>query len=139
MGARQHFPIRRRCLERHDLRRVGRGATAHEWLLFSAMDPAAASLDHNHLKARVSGRVGSSAEALIAGYEKLLASRGEPNDPLSIFAAIETDRVFRIQGERLADALATRGQSPYHYEFTVLTAERRMWEGQPDGAVVGRL
>ncbi len=206
------------------------GAAAHEWLLFSAMDPAAASLDHSHLKARVSGRVGSSAEALIAGYEKLLASRGEPNDPLSIFAAIETDRVFRIQGERLADVLATRGQSPYHYEFTwrspllngklkschaidiafvfathalndgiakfcgegpsanalaatvqdawlsfartgtpraagldgwqpydrkqpttaifdvpagvsssVLTAERRMWEGQPDGAVVGRL
>ena len=94
------------------------GAAAHEWLLFSAMDPAAASLDDSHLKARVSGRVGSSAEALIAGYEKLLASRGEPHDPLSVFAAIETDRVFRVQAERLADALAARGQSPYHYEFT---------------------
>jgi len=206
------------------------GAAAHEWLLFSAMDPAAASLDDAHLKARVSGRVGSSADALIAGYRNLLASRGEPHDPLSVFAAIETDRVFRIQAERLADALATRGQSPYHYEFTwrspllngklkschaidiafvfathalndgvakfcgegpsanalaatvqdawlsfartgtpnaagldgwkpydrarpttaifdvpagvspsVLTAERRLWEGQPDGAVVGRL
>lgn len=94
------------------------GAAAHEWLLFSAMDPAAATLDRSHLKARVSSRVGSSADALIDGYSNLLASRGEPNDPLSIFAAIETDRVFRIQAERLADVLATRGQSPYHYEFT---------------------
>ena len=42
------------------------GAAAHEWLLFSAMDPAAASLDDGHLKRRVSGRVGSSADALIA-------------------------------------------------------------------------
>ncbi len=206
------------------------GATAHEWLLFTAMDPAAATLDDNHLKARVSGRVGSSADALIVGYKQLLASRGEPHDPLSVFAAIETDRVFRVQAERLADVLATRRQSPYHYEFTwrspllngklkschaidiafvfathaiddgvakfcgegpsanalaatvqdawlsfartgapraagldgwtpytrrqpttaifdvpaglsssVLTAERRLWEGQPDGAVVGRL
>jgi hypothetical protein len=94
------------------------GAAAHEWLLFTAMDPAAATLDDNHLKARVSGRVGSSAEALIYGYKQLLASRGEPHDPLSVFAAIETDRVFRVQAERLADALAERGQSPYHYEFT---------------------
>jgi len=94
------------------------GAAAHEWLLFSAMDPAAATLDDGHLKARVSGRVGSSAEALITGYKDLLASRGEPHDPLSVFAAIETDRVFRIQAQRLADALATRSQPAYHYEFT---------------------
>ncbi len=94
------------------------GAAAHEWLLFTAMDPAAATLDDGHLHARVGGRVGSSADALIGGYTSLLASRGEPHDPLSVFAAIETDRVFRVQAQRLADALAARGQSAYHYEFT---------------------
>ena len=94
------------------------GAAANEWLLFTAMDPAAATLDDSHLKARVSGRVGSSADALIDGYEQLLASRGEPHDPISVFAAIETDRVFRLPGQRLADALAARKQNVHHYEFT---------------------
>jgi para-nitrobenzyl esterase len=94
------------------------GAAAHEWLLFTAMDPAAATLDEGHLQARVSGRVGSSAETLIGGYRELLASRGEPYDPLSIFAAIETDRVFRLPALRLTDALAARGQNANHYEFT---------------------
>jgi para-nitrobenzyl esterase len=94
------------------------GAAAHEWLLFSAMDPAAASLDDGHLRARVSARVGSSADAIVGGYRELLASRGEPHDPLSIFAAIETDRVFRLPGLRLAEALAARGQPSHHYEFT---------------------
>jgi para-nitrobenzyl esterase len=94
------------------------GAAAHEWLLFSAMDPAASSLDDGHLRARISARVGSSADALIGGYRELLTSRGEPHDPLSIFAAIETDRVFRLPGLRLAEALTARGQPAHHYEFT---------------------
>jgi len=94
------------------------GAAAHEWLLFTAMDPAAATLDDGHLEARVSARVGSSANALIDGYKQILASRGEPHDPISVFAAIETDRVFRLPGQRLADALAARKQNVHHYEFT---------------------
>jgi para-nitrobenzyl esterase len=93
------------------------GAAANEWLLFTAMDPAASTLDDAHLKARISGRVGSSADAMIGGYRNLLASRGEPTDPLSVFAAFETDRVFRMPGLRLAEALAARKQPAHHYEF----------------------
>jgi para-nitrobenzyl esterase len=94
------------------------GAAANEWLLFTAMDPAAKTLDEAHLKARVAARLGASADAMIGGYRELLASRGEPHDPPSVFAAIETDRVFRIQALRLTDALAARKQSVHHYEFT---------------------
>jgi len=94
------------------------GAAAHEWLLFAAIDPAAASLDESHLLARARARLGASAEAVLAGYRALATARGEPRDPMSTFAAIETDRVFRLPALRLAEALAARGQTAYHYEFT---------------------
>jgi para-nitrobenzyl esterase len=94
------------------------GACAEEWLLFDAMNPAAATLQEPHLKARLEARVGSRATELIEGYRKMLTLRGAPTDTASLASAIETDRIFRLPGLRLAEALAARGNPAHHYEFT---------------------
>ncbi len=38
--------------------------------------------------------------------------------PVELFAATQTDRVFRLPAIHLAEALAKRGQPAYHYIFT---------------------
>jgi len=94
------------------------GATRDEWRLFTAMPPfTAEGFDDTALVKLVARRV-PSAEALVAHYRDARAARGESVDPVSIFAAIETDRVFRMPAIRLAEALAARGQRAYQYLFT---------------------
>jgi para-nitrobenzyl esterase len=95
------------------------GSTLEEWKLFSLMDPALLKLDRAGLGARISRRLeAGAADALIDGYEKARAARGESVKPADLFTAIETDRVFRMPGVRLAQVQRRHDARVYSYLFT---------------------
>ncbi len=105
------------------------GATRDEWRLFTAMPGVAPiDLDDEGLTKLVGRRV-PEAERVIECYRDARASRGDSVDPVSLFATIETDRVFRVPGIRLAEALETRGQRAYQYLFE--------WESPWNGGALG--
>ncbi|HVN27078.1 MAG TPA: carboxylesterase family protein, partial [Candidatus Binataceae bacterium] len=95
------------------------GSTAEEWKLFTSMDARIADLDRKGLGARIGRRLApEAADALIAAYESARAGRGEPTTPVELFSAIESDRVFRIPGIRLAEAKSRLERNVYSYLFT---------------------
>ena len=95
------------------------GSTLEEWKLFSLMDPSLLKLDRAGLGARISRRLDApSADALIGSYEKARAARGESVAPGELFSAIETDRIFRIPGVRLARVQRRHDARVYSYLFT---------------------
>ena len=95
------------------------GSTLEEWKLFSLMDPSLHKLDRRGLGARIRGRLTAhGADALIDTYEKARAARGESVTPAELFTAIETDRVFRIPGVRLAQVQGRHDPRVFSYLFT---------------------
>jgi para-nitrobenzyl esterase len=95
------------------------GSNLEEWKLFSAMDPSAQKLDEAGLITRMSKRLTADfASSVIANYESARASAGASVSPPELFSAIETDRVFRMPGVRLAEILGRNEQRTYNYLFT---------------------
>jgi para-nitrobenzyl esterase len=95
------------------------GSTLDEWKLFAIMDASIRTLDLAGLGARFSRRLTApGADALIETYRNARASRGESITPADLFCAIETDRVFRIPGVRLAQVQARHDARVYSYLFT---------------------
>ncbi len=95
------------------------GSTLEEWKLFSLMDPSLHKLDRAGLGARMSRRLtAEAADAVIDSYAKARAQRGEAVTPAELFTAIETDRVFRIPGVRLAQVQPRHDARVYSYLFT---------------------
>ncbi len=95
------------------------GSTLEEWKLFALMDASLHKLDRSRLGARIGGRLTApAADALIDTYQKARAARGEPVTPAELFTAIETDRVFRIPGVRLAQVQARHDPRVFSYLFT---------------------
>ena len=95
------------------------GSTLDEWKLFSLMDPSLHKLDRAGLAARMSRRLtAEAADAVIDSYAKARAPRGESVTPAELFTAIETDRVFRIPGVRLAQVQPRHDARVYSYLFT---------------------
>jgi len=106
------------------------GSTLEEQKLFSFMDPGLPSLDRAGLAARVSRRLeAKAADALIDSYDKARGKRGETVTPPELFSAIETDRVFRIPGVRLAQVQRRHDARVYSYLFT--------WPSPAMGGVLG--
>ncbi len=106
------------------------GSTLEEWKLFSLMDPSLPRLDRSGLGARMSRRLTApAADALIDNYEKARAQRGESVTPGELFTAIETDRIFRIPGVRLAQTQRRHDSRVYSYLFT--------WPSPSMGGVLG--
>ena len=106
------------------------GSTLEEWKLFSLMDPSLHKLDRAGLGARISRRLtAQAADALIDTYEKARAQRGESVTPGELFTAIETDRIFRIPGVRLAQTQRRHDSRVYSYLFT--------WPSPSMGGVLG--
>jgi para-nitrobenzyl esterase len=109
------------------------GSTLEEWKLFAMMDPNLRKLDRAGLGARISRRLtagsAESADALIDTYEKARAHRGNPTAPAELFSAIETDRVFRIPGVRLAEVQARREPRVFSYLFS--------WKSPAMGGALG--
>lgn len=94
------------------------GATRDEWRLFTAMPGFdLAAFDEAALAALLKSRI-DRPDLVVERYRSSREGRGEAADPASLFAAIETDRVFRVPAIRLTEALAERGQSAYQYLFT---------------------
>lgn len=95
------------------------GTTLEEWKLFAMMDPSIHKLDRKGLGARIGRRLTPEfADAVIAAYEKARGSRGDSTKPADMFTAIETDRVFRMPGVRMAETQARHDQRVYSYLFT---------------------
>jgi para-nitrobenzyl esterase len=95
------------------------GSTAEEWKLFSMMDAGIGKLDRKGLGARISRRMApEAADALIEAYEKARGARGDSTAPAELFSAIETDRVFRVPGIRLAETQSRLEPNVYSYLFT---------------------
>jgi para-nitrobenzyl esterase len=94
------------------------GTTRDEWKLFAAMDPAAAALDEGGLRARLGREVPEvDADELIETYREARRERGEPTRPADLYAAIHTDRSFRIPAVRLAEAHAAHEPSTFMYRM----------------------
>src|ERR1700678_132602 len=95
------------------------GSNLEEWKLFSAMDPSAQRLDKAGLVTRMSKRLTADfAGPVIATYERARASAGASITPPELFSAIETDRVFRMPGVRLAEIHGRSERRVYNYLFT---------------------
>jgi para-nitrobenzyl esterase len=95
------------------------GSNLEEWKLFSAMDPAAQKLDKPGLAARMSKRLTADfADSVIATYERARETAGAPTSPPELYSAIETDRVFRMPGVRLAEIHSRSERRVYDYLFT---------------------
>ena len=95
------------------------GSNLEEWNLFSAMDPSAQKLDKAGLVARMSKRLTANfASSVIATYESARASVGASVTPPELYSAIETDRVFRMPGVRLAEIHGRSERRVYNYLFT---------------------
>src|SRR5258708_7765692 len=95
------------------------GSTLEEWKLFSMMDASLHKLDRAGLGARMSRRLtAEAADGVIDSYAKARAQRGEAVTPAELFTAIETDRVFRIPGVRLAQVQPRHDARVYSYLFT---------------------
>ena len=105
------------------------GTQRDEWQGFTRSNPQTANLDQDGLLAEVAKNV-ADAPSLIDGYRQIRTARGAATDPVSLFAAIETDRKMRQPAIHLAEALAARGQAGYQYIF----AGESPWDGGQLGA-----
>jgi len=106
------------------------GSTLEEWKLFALMDASLHTLDRAGLGARISRRLtAEAADGVIDSYAKARAQRGESVTPADLFTAIETDRVFRIPGVRLAQVQPRHDARVYSYLFT--------WPSPAMGGVLG--
>jgi len=95
------------------------GSNLEEWKLFSAMDPSAQKLDKAGLLARMSKRLTADfAGSVTATYERARASAGASITPPELYSAIETDRVFRMPGVRLAEIHGRSERRVFNYLFT---------------------
>src|ERR1700723_1325920 len=95
------------------------GSNLEEWKLFSAMDPSAQKLDQAGLLARMSKRLTADfVNSVIATYESARTSAGSSVTPPELYSAIETDRVFRMPGVRVAESHSRKERHVYNYLFT---------------------
>jgi para-nitrobenzyl esterase len=104
------------------------GATRDEWKLFTAMPGFEVAHDDASLCAFLEARIDDPGR-VIEAYRSARAARGEASDAGALFAAIETDRVFRIPAIRLAETLAARNENAFEYLFT--------WESPWDDGALG--
>ncbi len=95
------------------------GSTLDEWKLFLAADPTAITLSDAGLTDRVHKSLRGHGEPgpIVDTYRRSLAARGESPTAPQVFAAIETDRVFRVQGLRLLEAQSRHDPRTYAYLF----------------------
>jgi para-nitrobenzyl esterase len=94
------------------------GSTLNEWKLFTPMDATLANLDQAGLLERLRGDLGRHAGPLLESYSKIRAARGDSTAPVELFAAIQTDRIFRIPGLRLVETQLRHEPRTYSYLFT---------------------
>lgn len=100
------------------------GTTRDEWKLFGFLDPGALKLDEAGLRERLAPT--GAADALIAAYRE---EHGPEARPADLHFAMETDRVFRIPAQRLAEAHHAHAGSVRFYRYD--------WEAGFAGGMLG--
>ena len=93
------------------------GATRDEWRLFLSMAGFKVQFDDASLELALASR-SDDPRRIVDAYRAARETRGDATDPNALFAAIETDRVFRVPAIRLAEAVSERGGKAYQYLFT---------------------
>lgn len=95
------------------------GSTLNEWGLFSINDAAFGTLTEPHAIARFRRLISADyIPGLMEAYRKARSKRGESTSISDLFAAIQTDRMFRVPAVRLAEAKQKQKQPAYHYIYT---------------------
>ena len=98
------------------------GTNLDEWKLFAVSDKDLPELNEAGLLRRVRGFVpGRHAEELLEAYRRARAKRNLAVTPDELFAAVQTDRLFRMPAIRLAEAHYRRHQATYMYLFDWLS------------------
>jgi para-nitrobenzyl esterase len=106
------------------------GSTLEEWKLMTTGDPAAATLDEAALRERARASLGEVDPAsLVDAYRRARTARAEPTTPFELYAAIETDRIFRMPAIRLLETQARHEPRSHAYLFT--------WRSPMMGGVLG--
>ena len=103
------------------------GATLDEWKLFGMLDPTVQSLDEQGLLQKLEGL--PNPKQLVETYREALGRRDQKATPSELLMAIETDRVFRIPGLRLAET--QRPHEPRVYSYLVT------WPSPLMGGILG--
>ena len=110
------------------------GTTRDEWNLFRLMDPGGESLDEAGALKRLSARVSEpqrNAQRVYETYRKAREGKAREgqtsSEPIEVFTAIETDRVFRIPAIRLAEAQRAHTDRVYKYLFSW---ESKLFDGR---------
>jgi len=104
------------------------GTNRDEWKLFGFLDPAIQGLDDAGLCERVA-RFTEDPGALVEAYRKAGEAAGNATEPKDLYFAIETDRVFRIPANRLAEAQHPHGTPVFFYRYD--------WEAGFGGGMLG--
>jgi para-nitrobenzyl esterase len=94
------------------------GSTLDEWKLFLPADPGNYTLSDQQLLARCTRRMGPAGRSLVEAYRKARTERGAPATPTELWAAIETDRIFRIPALLLLETQASHNAKAFSYLFT---------------------
>jgi para-nitrobenzyl esterase len=85
---------------------------------FMPADPTNFSLTDQALLARCERRMGPAARGVVEAYRKGRTERGQAATAPELWAALETDRIFRMPGLRLAETQAKHDPRVYSYLFT---------------------
>jgi para-nitrobenzyl esterase len=89
------------------------GTTADEWRLFGFMDPDSQNLDEAQVVARADHVTGRGR----ALYDRYATARPGAS-PTDVWFSIESDRIFRVPGIRLAEAQICHQPKTFEYLFT---------------------
>ena len=106
------------------------GTNRDEMKYFSMGRRDVTGADEAKLLRLVSRTLGEKdAPHAIEAYRRARAERGESTEPFELWSAIESDRVFRVNALRMADAHSAAGAPVYDYLFT--------WESPAVGGTLG--
>jgi len=99
------------------------GTNRDEFKLFMVADPKNRDPDEGVLRRRIERSFGASDERLrpdeaIEGYRAIRKRRRDSVDPRELWSAIESDRMFRVDSIRAAEAHSLHQPRTYSYLFT---------------------
>lgn len=106
------------------------GSNLDEMKFFALMDAELRDLDEVRLRKRLHANLKpEECDRVVDAYTAARSGRGESTDPAELWAAIESDRFFRVPALRLADVQQSFEAQTYTYLFT--------WPSPAVGGVLG--
>lgn len=92
------------------------GTTLDEAKAFAYAEPSLDGLDEERIR-KMQGHL-PGLDDLIVAYRDVAKERGTPHEPLDLFAAIVSDKQFRIPAVRLAEAQSAHQPRTFNYLYT---------------------